>query len=76
MHELHLTNAVGYGDSMSDVELFMNVGLSVSVNGDKHVRDLAHIHVESQSLWDPYTAALALCREHSGLDILLKEVRL
>src|SRR5215213_9654111 len=35
-HGLTLDQAIAYGDSMSDVYLFEEVGVSVSVNGDHH----------------------------------------
>ncbi len=56
-HELHLGHAVAYGDSMSDVFLFREVGLRVSVNGDHHIADLADIVIEGTDLMPAYRAA-------------------
>jgi phosphoserine phosphatase len=56
-HGLALGDAVAYGDSMSDVFLFAEVGLSVSVNGDHHVAELADIVVEGDDLMLAYRAA-------------------
>jgi phosphoserine phosphatase len=60
-HGLEITDAVAYGDSMSDVFLFGEVGLRVSVNGDGHLADLADIAVEGPDLMLAYRAARDWC---------------
>jgi phosphoserine phosphatase len=60
-HGLEIGDAVGYGDSMSDVFLFGEVGLRVSVNGDGHLADLADIAVEGPDLMVAYLAARDWC---------------
>jgi phosphoserine phosphatase len=56
-HGLEIRHAVAYGDSMSDVFLFREVGLRVSVNGDGHLAGLADIAVEGTDLMVAYRAA-------------------
>lgn len=56
-HGLTLADAIAYGDSMSDVYLFEEVGVSVSVNGDHHIAALAEIAVEGEDLLVAYRAA-------------------
>jgi phosphoserine phosphatase len=60
-HGLQLRDAVAYGDSMSDVFLFGEAGLRVSVNGDHHIADLADIAVEGPDLMLAYRAARDWC---------------
>ena len=60
-HGLRLRDAVAYGDSMSDVFLFGEVGLRVSVNGDHHLAELADIAVEGSDLMLAYRAAREWC---------------
>lgn len=60
-HGLAIREAVAYGDSMSDVFLFGEVGLRVSVNGDGHLADLADIAVEGPDLMVAYRAARDWC---------------
>jgi phosphoserine phosphatase len=48
-------------DSMSDVVLFREVGLAVSVNGDHHLEELADIAVEGEDLMLAYAAARRWC---------------
>jgi len=60
-HGLRLRDAVAYGDSMSDVFLFGEVGLRVSVNGDHHVAELADVAVEGSDLMLAYRAAREWC---------------
>jgi phosphoserine phosphatase len=60
-HGVALQDAVAYGDSMSDVFLFREVGLGVSVNGDHHLAELAGIAVEGSDLMLAYRAARAWC---------------
>jgi phosphoserine phosphatase len=60
-HGLRLRDAVAYGDSMSDVFLFREVGLCVSVNGDHHLAELADIAVEGSDLMLAYRAAREWC---------------
>jgi phosphoserine phosphatase len=55
-HGARLEQAVAYGDSMSDVFLFREVGLRVSVNGDHHLAELADIVVEGSDLMLAYRA--------------------
>jgi phosphoserine phosphatase len=64
-HGLALGDAIAYGDSMSDVFLFGEAGLRVSVNGDHHIAELADIVVEGDDLMLAYRAA----RESLGLSI-------
>jgi phosphoserine phosphatase len=56
-HGLEIHDAVAYGDSMSDVFLFKEVGLRVSINGDHHIAELADIAVEGPDLMLAYRAA-------------------
>ena len=56
-----IRDAVAYGDSMSDVHLFREVGLGVSVNGDHHIAELADIAVDGSDLMLAYRAARAWC---------------
>jgi phosphoserine phosphatase len=60
-HGLEMQDAVAYGDSMSDVFLFKEVGLRVSVNGDHHLAELADIAVEGPDLMLAYRAARERC---------------
>jgi phosphoserine phosphatase len=60
-HGLEIRHAVAYGDSMSDVFLFREVGLRVSVNGDGHLAGLADIAVEGTDLMVAYRAARGWC---------------
>jgi len=57
---LRLSEAIAYGDSMSDVHLFEEVGFRVSVNGDHHLAELADIAVEGRDLLPAYRAAREL----------------
>jgi len=66
-HRVRLQDAVAYGDSMSDVFLFREVGLGVSVNGDHHLAELADISVEGSDLMLAYRAARAWC-DRSAID--------
>ena len=59
-HGFSMGEAIAYGDSMSDVFLFEEVGVRVSVNGDHHIADLADIAIEGVDLLDAYRAARAL----------------
>jgi phosphoserine phosphatase len=60
-HGLALEDAIAYGDSMSDVFLFEEVGVRVSVNGDHHLAELSDIAVEGADLLPAYRAARELC---------------
>ena len=55
-HGVRLEHAVAYGDSMSDVFLFREVGLRVSINGDHHLAELADIAIEGSDLMLAYRA--------------------
>jgi phosphoserine phosphatase len=59
-HGLALADAIAYGDSMSDVFLFDEVGVRVSVNGDHHIAERSDIAVEGTDLLLAYRAARAL----------------
>jgi phosphoserine phosphatase len=59
-HGLELGEAIAYGDSMSDVFLFEEVGFRISVNGDHHLEDRADIAVEGTDLLVAYEAARRL----------------
>lgn len=67
-HGLEIRDAVAYGDSLSDVFLFEEVGLRVSVNGDHHLAELADIAIEGTDLMAAYTAARTWCdgRRHQS----------
>jgi phosphoserine phosphatase len=65
-HGLELSGAVAYGDSMSDVFLFREAGLRVSVNGDHHLAELADIAVEGVDLMVAYSAARRWCDQASS----------
>jgi phosphoserine phosphatase len=60
-HGLRLAEAIAYGDSFSDVHLFDEVGIRISVNGDHHIADRADIAVEGTDLFVAYRAARGLC---------------
>jgi phosphoserine phosphatase len=60
-HGVELSDAVAYGDSMSDVFLFREVALRVSVNGDHHLAELADIAVEGPDLMLAYRDAREWC---------------
>jgi phosphoserine phosphatase len=59
-HGLGLADAIAYGDSMSDVFLFEEVGVRVSVNGDHHIAERSDIAVEGRDLLVAYRAAREL----------------
>jgi phosphoserine phosphatase len=59
-HGLPLEDAIAYGDSMSDVYLFEEVGVRVSVNGDHHIAERSDITVEGSDLLLAYRAAREL----------------
>lgn len=48
------SECVAYGDSMSDAALFAAVPVSVAVNADGHVRDLASTEYEGKDLREAY----------------------
>ncbi|MHB8696021.1 MAG: HAD family hydrolase [Solirubrobacteraceae bacterium] len=56
-HGMDMRDAVAYGDSMSDVFLFKEVGIRVSVNGDHHLEELADVAIEGADLMLAYKAA-------------------
>jgi phosphoserine phosphatase len=60
-HGLALSDAIAYGDSMSDVFLFEEVGIRISVNGDHHLADRADVAVAGTDLLVAYRAARELC---------------
>ncbi len=60
-HGLALADAIAYGDSMSDVFLFEEAGVRVSVNGDHHLAERSDIAVEGTDLLLAYRAARELC---------------
>jgi phosphoserine phosphatase len=60
-HGLALEDAIAYGDSMSDVFLFEEVGFRVAVNGDHHLADRSDIAVQGTDLLVAYRAARELC---------------
>ncbi|MER6564782.1 haloacid dehalogenase-like hydrolase [Streptomyces sp. NPDC001093] len=47
-------DCVAYGDSMSDKDLFAVVPVSVAVNGDAHLAELATYWYTGRDLWDAY----------------------
>jgi phosphoserine phosphatase len=59
-HGLALADAIAYGDSMSDVFLFDEVGVRVSVNGDHHIAERSDIAVKGTDLLLAYRAAREL----------------
>jgi phosphoserine phosphatase len=59
-HRLTMADAIAYGDSMSDVFLFEEVGVRVSVNGDHHLAELSDLAVEGTDLLLAYRAAREL----------------
>jgi phosphoserine phosphatase len=59
-HGFSLSDAVAYGDSMSDVFLFGEVGVRVAVNADHHLSDLADVAIEGTDLMPAYVAARRL----------------
>jgi phosphoserine phosphatase len=60
-HGLTLQDAIAYGDSMSDVFLFDEVGFRISVNGDHHLAERSDIAVRGTDLLLAYQAARRLC---------------
>lgn len=52
--EVARADCVAYGDSMSDVELFAAVPVSVAVNADHHVVDLATYGYVGRDLREVY----------------------
>ncbi|GAA2064846.1 hypothetical protein GCM10009801_09780 [Streptomyces albiaxialis] len=48
------TECVAYGDSLSDAELFAEVPVSVAVNADHHVRELASHQYSGRDLREAY----------------------
>jgi phosphoserine phosphatase len=60
-HGLAMKDAIAYGDSMSDVFLFEEVGVRVAVNGDHHLAGRSDIAVEGTDLLLAYRAARELC---------------
>jgi phosphoserine phosphatase len=60
-HGLALSDAIAYGDSMSDVFLFDAVGVRVSVNGDHHLAERSDLAFEGTDLLLAYHAARELC---------------
>jgi phosphoserine phosphatase len=60
-HGLAMKDAIAYGDSMSDVFLFEEVGVRVSVNGDHHLAERSDIAVKGTDLLPAYRAARELC---------------
>jgi phosphoserine phosphatase len=65
-HGLGMGDAIAYGDSMSDVFLFREVGVRVAVNGDHHLEDLADLAVAGTDLLPAYRAARELLDARSG----------
>jgi phosphoserine phosphatase len=57
---LRLSDAVAYGDSMSDVFLFREVGVRIAVNADHHLADLADVAIDGTDLMPAYLAARKL----------------
>ena len=60
-HGFALSDAIAYGDSFSDVHLFEEVGIRISVNGDHHIAQRSDIAVEGTDLFVAYRAARELC---------------
>lgn len=59
-HGLSLRDAVAYGDPMSDVFLFREVGVQIAVNADHYLADLADIRIHGTDLLPAYRAARGL----------------
>jgi phosphoserine phosphatase len=59
-HSFKLAEAVAYGDSMSDVFLFREVGVRIAVNADHHLADLADVTITGTDLLPAYDAARRL----------------
>jgi phosphoserine phosphatase len=59
-HSFRLRDAVAYGDSMSDVLLFREVGVRIAVNADHHLADLADVAIDGTDLLPAYDAARRL----------------
>jgi phosphoserine phosphatase len=60
-HGLSLKDAIAYGDSMSDVFLFEEVGVRVAVNADHHLAGRSDIAVEGTDLLLASRAARERC---------------
>lgn len=48
---------IAYGDSLSDVPMFEQANVSISVNGDAHLEQLATYHYKGDDLWEAYKLA-------------------
>ena len=59
-YRLRLSEAVAYGDSMSDVFLFREVGARIAINADHHLADLADVAIDGTDLLPAYRAARKL----------------
>jgi phosphoserine phosphatase len=59
-HGLRLQDAVAYGDSMSDVPLFEQVGVRIAVNADHHLDERADVATDGPDLLAAYRAAREL----------------
>jgi phosphoserine phosphatase len=59
-HGLALSEAIAYGDSMSDVFLFDAVGIRIAVNGDHHLAERSDLAVDGTDLLPAYEAARRL----------------
>jgi phosphoserine phosphatase len=47
-------DCVAYGDSSSDRDLFGAVPISVAVNADRHLSDVATHSYKGEDLWEAY----------------------
>lgn len=47
-------DCLAYGDSLSDVELFGAVPVSIAINADQHVATLATHSYVGRDLWEAY----------------------
>lgn len=54
---VRVAEAVAYGDSMSDVPLFEEVGYRISVNGDHHLAEIADVAITGDDLQTAYAHA-------------------
>jgi len=62
LRELGLADddCVAYGDSDSDIALFENLTLTVAVNANEHIRNLASVTYDGADLWAAYSAGREL----------------
>ena len=66
LSELGLTcnNCIAYGDSLSDLDLFVSLPKTVAINAKAQIRELAGVCYEGPSMWEGYSAGRKLLESH------------